>query len=544
MFTAATATARYQPRPQDAPPELFQRRLEICQACQFRRGHTCTLKDQLAAILARPKAAACPNSSWPGDPPAYCGPTSAPTDKLPAALPRKPPLSVAVAVISPDYGRFVPEAIESLLAQTVPPSEILIIDDDERTNDTAAAAARYPNLRYIRLSPHRTYDAQRTAFEQTTAPILLFLDADDTLPPDYIEKGLPLFADQRVGLVYADQEQFGAMTGRITFDPPEKIDLANYNQCASACLVRRAALETSDAFDPGFALVPGELQDWFLWRKVVNQGWKLAKSSAVINYRRHPDSWWTKWQQAGGEKARYYHTACLAREPITLFIPLSGRAWAWPPMRDFLERQTWPADQTRLVLCDTSDDESFARPIRAWLAGSRYGDARYFRLPLPQSGMADQDRSNPQIRNVVNAIMPRIYNRMARECSTDYVWVVEDDVIPPPTAAETLMKAFEPNVASVSALYRDRRFPGKFVCWDRNLQLFSERELRQTGYRPTFGNGFGCVILRRSVLRDAVFTHAEDSEYYDVTFYRQVAAAGCWKTLLAPRVLCQHLDPP
>ncbi|MEK9810239.1 MAG: hypothetical protein VW362_07305, partial [Candidatus Nanopelagicales bacterium] len=56
-----------------------------------------------------------------------------------------------------------------------------------------------------------------------------------------------------------------------------------------------------------------------------------------------------------GKKALPFATQIGMRyEPITLMVPLAGREWAWPRFRDWLEAQTWPRHQTRLVLVDTS----------------------------------------------------------------------------------------------------------------------------------------------------------------------------------------------
>jgi hypothetical protein len=90
-------------------------------------------------------------------------------------------------------------------------------------------------------------------------------------------------------------------------------------------------------------------------------------------------------------------------------------------MREFLERQTWPHDQVRLVLCDTSDDELFSRELRSWLAKCDYTDCRHYWQTVATPGIADADRHDPDVRRAVQSAMPRIYNRMIREATTEYV---------------------------------------------------------------------------------------------------------------------------
>lgn len=50
----------------------------------------------------------------------------------------------------------------------------------------------------------------------------------------------------------------------------------------------------------------------------------------------------------------------LTRWPLTLFVPLSGRTWAWEKLSRFLDNQTYPHDRLRVLLCDTSQNVEFA----------------------------------------------------------------------------------------------------------------------------------------------------------------------------------------
>ena len=60
-----------------------------------------------------------------------------------------------VSVVIPTYNHdgFLGEAIESALAQTRPPNEIIVIDNGS-TDRTPEVAARYP-VRYIRVDESR-----------------------------------------------------------------------------------------------------------------------------------------------------------------------------------------------------------------------------------------------------------------------------------------------------------------------------------------------------------------------------------------------------
>jgi hypothetical protein len=57
------------------------------------------------------------------------------------------------------------------------------------------------------------------------------------------------------------------------------------------------------------------------------------------------------------------------------------------------------------------------------------------------------------------------------------------------------------------------------------------------------GNGFGCVMLRRSVLSQCVIRHAP-SPYYDVNFYYDVSDMGRCRVLADFGLQCVHLEKP
>jgi len=133
--------------------------------------------------------------------------------------------------------------------------------------------------------------------------------------------------------------------------------------------------------------------------------------------------------------------------------------------------------------------------------------------------------------------MPRIYNRMAHEATTEYVWIVEDDVIPPLDAAERLMRGFDEGVASVSGAYRSR-FHSGYVAWDSQGKPI---ENAGVGVTSVGGNGFGCVILRRSVLQQTVLQHVRPTPDYDPNFYHWLADTP-WQARVEWRVTCDHLE--
>jgi glycosyltransferase involved in cell wall biosynthesis len=112
----------------------------------------------------------------------------------PLALPALPDAPrTSIAIICFNYGRFLPECLDSCLAQTVPPDEIVVVNDGS-TDDTAevldAYAARHPQVRPIHQANGGICAATSAALAACTGDVVLLLDADDTMMPRRIEQVL------------------------------------------------------------------------------------------------------------------------------------------------------------------------------------------------------------------------------------------------------------------------------------------------------------------------------------------------------------------
>lgn len=107
-----------------------------------------------------------------------------------------------VTIIIPcyNYARFLPDAIESALAQAGPewPLEVLVVDDGS-TDATAAVAARYAGrIRYHRKHNAGLSAARNTGMEIAAHDLVVFLDADDLLAPGAVAVMLAARAAQPV----------------------------------------------------------------------------------------------------------------------------------------------------------------------------------------------------------------------------------------------------------------------------------------------------------------------------------------------------------
>lgn len=131
-----------------------------------------------------------------------------------------PRASISVIVPSFNCGRFIAEALDSILAQTLQPEQIIVVDDGS-TDDTAAVVGRYtdPRIRYIRKQHGGAASARNAGLDLARGEYLTFLDADDRWRPIFIEMlHAYLTDDPTAACVFSNFVRFQHATGKLLRD--------------------------------------------------------------------------------------------------------------------------------------------------------------------------------------------------------------------------------------------------------------------------------------------------------------------------------------
>lgn len=195
--------------------------------------------------------------------------------------------AVSIVIASFQYGRFLAEAIESALAQTIP-VEIIVVDDGS-TDESLEVARRYP-VKTVTLDRGGVCRVRNRGAELATGRYLLFLDADDRLPSDYAERCLARLeaAGKKVAYVYTPMDRFGAETGRFASRPFDARALLRGNFVHVSALVHRDVFLQAGGFDP--ALRSG-YEDYDLWLRLLDRGYEgVLLGDVALQYRRHASS--------------------------------------------------------------------------------------------------------------------------------------------------------------------------------------------------------------------------------------------------------------
>lgn len=198
---------------------------------------------------------------------------------------------ISVVITSYNHVRYIAEAIESALNQTLPPSEIIVVDDGS-TDYTDVVVARYPSVEYLRQANMGLAAARNTGWRASSAPFLVFLDADDLLHPEALEAGLrEMLAQPGCGFVFGGYRYID--TDRHPLSEPvfcgsvedhyAGLLRANYITMHATVLYRRCVLERVAGFDPSMRAC----EDYDLYLRIAREFPIRQHRALVADYRRH-----------------------------------------------------------------------------------------------------------------------------------------------------------------------------------------------------------------------------------------------------------------
>jgi hypothetical protein len=121
--------------------------------------------------------------------------------------------TISVLINTYNYGRFVAEAVESVLAQTRPATEIIVVDDGSTDDTRALLAGKFGGHTAVKVIHQRNggqLAAFVTGFEHATGDFVFMLDADDTYAPGHLAGVVAAFEAQRdVDFIFTAHRQFG-----------------------------------------------------------------------------------------------------------------------------------------------------------------------------------------------------------------------------------------------------------------------------------------------------------------------------------------------
>jgi glycosyltransferase involved in cell wall biosynthesis len=251
-------------------------------------------------------------------------------------------IGLRVSAIIPAFNaaHFVADAIESALAQTRRPDEIVVVDDGS-TDDTAQVVAHYASqgVRYIYQPNRGPGSARNRGIWETSGELIAFLDADDLWLPNKTEvQAAYLATHPAVALVSCDRWMWKIEKGRRSierFGPPRGVSarrevmVRNIVGNPSQVMVRREAAVSAGGFDTTMRWA----EEWDLWTRIAARADIGFIHQPLCVYRWHSGglAHENMWRRLAGQQAIAFR-AISAFQPFWLRPLLLLRAWSMVEM--------------------------------------------------------------------------------------------------------------------------------------------------------------------------------------------------------------------
>lgn len=197
-----------------------------------------------------------------------------------------------VSVITPVYNaeRFIGEQIESVLAQTYSPIELVLVDDCSKDGSAEIIkeyCKRYPNIVYHLQEKNMGAGAARNkALELAKGRYVAFLDSDDVWYPDKITQQMALMQETGAQVSYTAIEMIDE-NGKLIKPKRNIKETCDYNYLLHNTILATSAVmvDREKAGDFRLHLRRGG-QDYATWLKLLRGG-TVARgiNQALVKYR-------------------------------------------------------------------------------------------------------------------------------------------------------------------------------------------------------------------------------------------------------------------
>lgn len=145
-----------------------------------------------------------------------------------------------VSIIMPNYNseKFIKESIESVLNQTYSNIELIIIDDNSKDSSLKKIKeVKDSRIKLIKLKINQgAARARNEGLKISKGRYLAFLDSDDVLNEDAIEKQIKFLKNKKSGLVFGAFEQITENGEKIKIEQVPKI--INYKSLLKTCPIK------------------------------------------------------------------------------------------------------------------------------------------------------------------------------------------------------------------------------------------------------------------------------------------------------------------
>ncbi|MCF7834034.1 MAG: glycosyltransferase [Candidatus Pacebacteria bacterium] len=213
-----------------------------------------------------------------------------------------------IDAIIPAYNgaRFILQALDSVVNQTLPPNKIIVVDDGS-TDNTNKIVSNYAKnskieIKIVQKENGGLSSARNAGIKESNAYFIGFLDADDVWTPEKLSEQIKIFEDTEfgnLGLVYCDYfiiDKNGNVNKKEKKIPlnqgirgsafPFLLVGNKVLSSGSGVLIKKEVFNTVGYFDESLKYA----EDWDMWLR-ISQKYEIDYSvKRLVKIRRHDEN--------------------------------------------------------------------------------------------------------------------------------------------------------------------------------------------------------------------------------------------------------------
>ncbi len=196
---------------------------------------------------------------------------------------------VSVIITNYNYGRYLDQAITSVLHQTYKNIELIIIDDGSIDNSDSVIRKYLtdnPSIKYINQENSGANVSRNKGIDTAAGEYIFLLDADNWLNNDHIEVLYEILAKSKADVVYSNLQHFGGDNDILEVPEFDMDILKVTNFIDTSALIKKNSIG-KNRFD--LWLNQKSSQDWDFFLGLALEGLKIVKApkKVSLNYRVH-----------------------------------------------------------------------------------------------------------------------------------------------------------------------------------------------------------------------------------------------------------------
>lgn len=212
-------------------------------------------------------------------------------------LPQENITAGMVSVIIPNYNhaRYLPDAIDSILAQTYQNFEIIVVDDGSKDNSREVGARYGEKINYIYQENAGLSAARNTGLRRAHGEFIGLLDADDMYEPAFMATLVnfltqhPQYDGVYCGYQFVDDDGFALPQIENRVIASDKLYKAMWGGnfwVPESVLMRRGCYETAGPYDQTLKAC----EDWDVWLRILEKHPIAGVADVLIRHRVLPGS--------------------------------------------------------------------------------------------------------------------------------------------------------------------------------------------------------------------------------------------------------------